>query len=72
VLLTGADLVDVVPTLVYGLGLPIARDLDGQVLTAAFRRSFLAGHPLTFLPSYETLEEADDAAEPGEEARTRR
>lgn len=57
VLLTGADLVDVVPTLVYGIGLPIARDLDGQVLTAAFRRDFLAGHPLTFLPSYETLEE---------------
>jgi hypothetical protein len=52
----------VVPTLVYGLGLPIARDLDGQVLTGAFRRSFLAGHPLTFLPSYETLEEAEAPA----------
>lgn len=60
VLLTGADLIDVVPTLAYGLGLPIARDLDGQVLTAAFRRSFLAQQPLTFLPSYETLEEADE------------
>lgn len=59
VLLTGADLVDVVPTLVYGAGLPIARDLDGQVLTGAFRRSFLASHPLTFLPSYETLGEMD-------------
>ncbi|HEX2163527.1 MAG TPA: alkaline phosphatase family protein, partial [Thermoanaerobaculia bacterium] len=66
VLLTGAELVDVVPTLAYGLGLPIARDLDGQVLTGAFRRSFLAGHPLTFLPSYETLEEV---AEPAREGR---
>lgn len=72
VLLTGADLVDVVPTLVYGLGLPIARDLDGQVLTAAFRRSFLAGHPLTFVPSYETLEEAEDAGEAGGTAVTGR
>jgi len=54
-LLTGAQLVDVVPTLAYGAGLPIARDLDGRVLTDAFDRTFLAGHPLTFLPSYESL-----------------
>lgn len=64
-LLTGAELVDVVPTLVYGVGLPIARDLDGRVLTAAFDRGHLARHPLTFLPSYETLE--DGEAEAGDE-----
>ena len=57
-LLTGAQLVDVVPTVAYGAGLPIARDLDGRVLTDAFDRAFLAGHPLTFLPSYESLEPA--------------
>jgi len=51
-----AQLVDVLPTLLYGLGLPIARDLDGRVLTAAFESGFLARHPLTFVPSYETLE----------------
>ncbi|HXO22056.1 MAG TPA: hypothetical protein VOA87_19235, partial [Thermoanaerobaculia bacterium] len=54
-LLTGAQLVDVVPTLLYGLGFPVARDFDGQVLTSAFDKGFLARHPLTFLPSYETL-----------------
>lgn len=54
-LLSGAELVDVVPTVMYGLGLPIARDLDGQILTEAFERGFLARHPLTFVPSYETL-----------------
>lgn len=58
VLLDGARLVDVVPTLIYAMGgLPVARDLDGQILMPAFRKSFLARHPLTFLPSYETLEE---------------
>lgn len=62
-LLTGAELVDVVPTLLYGAGLPIARDLDGRVLTAAFDRAHLARHPLTFLPSYETLEESAVADE---------
>jgi hypothetical protein len=54
-LLTGARLVDLAPTLLYTLGAPVARDLDGQVLTAAFDRGFLANHPLTFYPSYESL-----------------
>lgn len=63
VLLTGAELVDVVPTLLYGVGLPVARDLDGQVLTSAYDRTYLAGQPLTFLPSYETLEEREAGAE---------
>jgi hypothetical protein len=39
----------------YGLGFPIARDLDGGVLTTAFESPFLARQPLTFVPSYETL-----------------
>ena len=56
-----AELVDLVPTLLYGLGFPIARDLDGAVLTTAFETSFLARRPLTFLPSYEVL------AKPGPE-----
>ena len=56
-MLRPAELVDLVPTLLYGLGLPIARDLDGAVITAAFDTAFLARHPLTFLPSYEALTE---------------
>jgi len=53
--LEGVELVDIMPTLLYALGFPIARDLDGQVLTGAFSGTFLARHPLTFVPSYETL-----------------
>ena len=53
--LASAEPVDVVPTLLYGLGLPIARDLDGAVLTSAFENPFLARQPITFLPSYETF-----------------
>jgi len=55
-LLTGARLVDLAPTLLYALGMPVARDLDGQVLTAAFDRAFLADHLLTFYPTYESLQ----------------
>ena len=54
-MLRPAELVDLVPTLLYGLGFPIARDLDGAVLTSAFETGFLARQPLTFLPSYEAL-----------------
>ena len=50
-----AEIVDVVPTLLYGLGLPLARDHGGAVLTSAFDTAFLARRPLTFLPSYETF-----------------
>jgi hypothetical protein len=52
-ILSGARLVDVVPTLLYALGYPVARDFDGQVLTAAFTDDFLAARPLAFLPTYE-------------------
>ncbi len=54
-ILDQADLVDLAPTLLYGLGFPIAEDLDGVVLTSAFDGSFLARHPLTFVPSFEAL-----------------
>jgi hypothetical protein len=63
-LLTGARLVDVVPTLMYALHLPVARDLDGEVLTPAFDKNFLARHPLTFLNTYETLPTASGANSP--------
>jgi predicted AlkP superfamily phosphohydrolase/phosphomutase len=53
--LADAHLVDVVPTLLYALGLPVARDLDGQVLLRAFEASRLARHPMTFVPTYEAL-----------------
>ena len=54
-MLRSANLVDLAPTLLYGMGLPIARDSDGVVLTDAFDGTFLARQPLTLVPSYETL-----------------
>jgi hypothetical protein len=54
-LLTAAELVDVVPTLLYGLRFPLARDLDGRVLEGAFTSEFLARNPRSYVPAYETL-----------------
>lgn len=61
-LLTGVDLVDVVPTLLYALGLPGSRDLDGRLLTAAFEEETLAGRAFTVVPSYENLAAAPVSA----------
>lgn len=62
--LADVSLVDVLPTLLYALRVPIARDLDGRVVTEAFTGAHLARNPLTFVPSYEALRELDDTLEP--------
>lgn len=46
-------LIDVMPTLAHAAGLPVAADLDGEVVTRAFAPEGLADRPLTFVPSYE-------------------
>jgi Type I phosphodiesterase / nucleotide pyrophosphatase len=47
------SLVDVAPTVLYFLGLPVARDMDGHARTEIFRPAFTADRPITFIPSYE-------------------
>lgn len=44
--------VDVAPTLLYFLGLPVARDMDGFARTDVFTRDFNEQHTITFIPSY--------------------
>ncbi|MEM8963080.1 MAG: alkaline phosphatase family protein [Acidobacteriota bacterium] len=53
------DPVDIVPTLLYALGLPVADDLSGATLTDVFDASTLARQPLLLVPSYEGLTETD-------------
>ena len=43
---------DITPTLLYFLGLPIGRDMDGRARTDFFRPEFTATRPVTFIPSY--------------------
>ncbi len=47
-----ASVLDVTPTLLYFLGLPIGRDMDGFARTDVFTDTFTARVPLTFIPSY--------------------
>jgi hypothetical protein len=53
--LEDASVLDVAPTLLYLLGLPVARDMEGRVLTEMLEPAFAREHPVTFIPSYEGL-----------------
>ena len=55
VLMAGCSALDVAPTLLYLLGLPVARDMEGRVLTEILEPSFAREHPVTYIPSYEGL-----------------
>jgi hypothetical protein len=50
-----ASVLDVAPTLLYLLGLPVARDMEGRVLTEILEPAFARENPVTFIPSYESL-----------------
>ena len=54
-LLTKAHVLDITPTILYLMGLPVAQDMDGSVLLEAFNPSYLEQHPVAFNRTYETL-----------------
>lgn len=50
----GASVMDITPTALAAVGLPVADDMDGRVLTEAMTPSFLAANPVTTIETYET------------------
>ena len=50
-----ASVLDVAPTILYLMGLPVARDMEGRVLTEILEPEFAQDNPVTFIPSYESL-----------------
>ncbi|MEW6748024.1 MAG: tetratricopeptide repeat protein, partial [Planctomycetota bacterium] len=51
--LVEVSVLDVTPTLLYMLGLPVGEDMDGSVMLDAFRPSFLTQHEIRRIASYE-------------------
>ena len=47
------SIVDVLPTMLYFLGLPVGRDMDGYTRTDLFVPAFTEERPITFIPSYD-------------------
>ena len=56
--LEAASVLDIAPTVLTLLGLPTARDMDGKPLVDALDPSFLKGHPVTYVDTYEVGERA--------------
>jgi predicted AlkP superfamily phosphohydrolase/phosphomutase len=47
------SVVDIAPTILYFLDLPVGRDMDGFARADIFSREFTAERPIAFIPSYE-------------------
>ena len=59
-----ADLLEVVPTALYGLGMPIGRDMRGDLLRRVFEPDYLEAHPVHYIPAYAR----SDVAAPGRDS----
>jgi tetratricopeptide (TPR) repeat protein/predicted AlkP superfamily phosphohydrolase/phosphomutase len=58
--LEGASVLDVMPTLLHYLGIPIGRDMDGKVLDV-FEPGFLEKHPIRYVTTHETPDDDSEA-----------
>jgi len=65
--LEGASILDVTPTVLALLGLPVAEDMPGRVLTEMLDPAFLHRFPVRTIPSYDYLERTpiDTESTPG-------
>jgi arylsulfatase A-like enzyme len=52
----GMKIVDIAPTILYYLGLPVGKDMDGIVQSPVFVREFTAENPIFYIGSYEETE----------------
>jgi hypothetical protein len=64
-----AKITDIAPTILWAMGLPVPRYMDGEVLEAAFEPEAVAAHPVEF--SYDSpsvnLADMDEGAFSAEE-----
>jgi predicted AlkP superfamily phosphohydrolase/phosphomutase len=54
--ISGARLIDFAPTLLYLLGQPVPRDMDGKVLSDLFEPEYLQSHPIVYDDEKEYLQ----------------
>ncbi len=54
--LSRASVLDITPTVLYLLGLPVASDMDGRVLTEAVDPDHMMQNPVLRIPTYESRE----------------
>jgi len=59
--LDGASVLDVTPTVLAALDIPLGEDMDGKPLSAAFEQSWLEEHPVSFIETHETGEQTGES-----------
>lgn len=60
----GCRVIDIPPTVLYSIGLPVADNFAGRVLTELFDESFLTGRPIQTIPTWgESTESAGRSSE---------
>ena len=52
VTIQGGSVVDITPTLLYLMGLPLGQDMDGRLLTDVLEESLTRNQPVAFISSY--------------------
>ncbi len=53
-IINSASVYDITPTILYIMGLPVAKDMDGIVLTGAINSNFLRRNSIKYISTYET------------------
>jgi len=48
-------IIDIAPTLLYYLGLPVGKDMDGIVISPIFEEEFTSENPIFYISSYEEI-----------------
>jgi arylsulfatase A-like enzyme len=66
--LTSATPLDIVPTMAWLLGPPLAAELEGRILSEAFEGDFVASQPIREVESYGAREAKAGLASPEDEA----
>ncbi len=56
-----SKIIDLTPTLLYLLGLPVPKDMDGKVLEEIFKKSCLQKNPITYEEATEKTREKEQA-----------
>ncbi|MEM7517362.1 MAG: alkaline phosphatase family protein, partial [Planctomycetota bacterium] len=57
----GASVIDVTPTVLHYLGLPVGKDMDGKVLNSILEPEYAAANAIVYVQTYETGQRAKSA-----------
>jgi predicted AlkP superfamily phosphohydrolase/phosphomutase/Flp pilus assembly protein TadD len=69
--INGASIIDITPTILFALGLPVATDMPGKILSDMFTDDFTKNHEPTKISSYDwimpRMQQSSAASAPGED-----